>query len=33
MGEERLPLTGAAAKAYEVIARDELPEREREMPD
>ena len=32
MGEERLPLTGAAAKVYEIIARDELPERERDMP-
>ena len=32
MGEERLPLTGAAAKAYEIIARDELPERERDVP-
>ena len=32
MGEERLPLTGAAAKVYEIIARDELPERERDVP-
>ena len=32
MGEERLPLTGAAAKVYDIIARDELPERERDVP-
>ena len=32
MGEERLPLTGAAGIVYEIIARDELPEREREVP-
>ena len=32
MGEERLPLTGAAAKVYEIIARDELPERQRDVP-
>jgi hypothetical protein len=32
MGEERLPLTGAAAKVYEIIARDELSERERDEP-
>jgi hypothetical protein len=32
MGEERLPLSGAAAKVYDIIARDELPEREREVP-
>jgi hypothetical protein len=31
MGEERLPLTGAAAKVYDIIARDELPERDRNM--
>jgi len=32
MGEERLPLTGAAAKVYDIIARDELPVRERDVP-
>ena len=32
MGEERLPLTGAAAKVYDIIARDELPERQRDVP-
>lgn len=32
MGEERLPLTGAAAKVYDIIVRDELPERERDVP-
>ena len=31
MGEERLPLTGAAAKVFEIIARDELPERQRDV--
>jgi len=32
MGEERLPLTGASAKVYDIIARDELPVRERDVP-
>ena len=32
MGEERLPLAGAAAKVYDIIARDELPERQRDVP-
>ena len=32
MGEERLPLTGAAGKVYEIIARNELPERQRDVP-
>ncbi len=32
MGEERLPLTGAAGKVYEIIARDELQMREQDAP-
>ncbi len=31
MGEERLPLAGAAAKVYEIIARNEEMENNRDM--